>query len=106
MVGTLDARLMSCDKDFQETVSILMDQACSLLSKRACEGLGLVKVSGDVHEVKEEVQDFRAAYSELFQGLGKLKTRYHITLQPGVDPSCLYVARKFLSPCCHRLRQN
>ena len=42
VVGTLDARLISQDNDFQETVYILKDQACSLLSKRACDRLRLV----------------------------------------------------------------
>ena len=98
VLGTLDATLTTRDKELQEVVYVLKDQACSLLSKRACEGLGLVKVSEDVHEVKEESPNFRAEYPELFEGLGELKTEYHISLRPGVEPVCLYTACKVPHP--------
>ena len=61
----------------------MSNQTHSLISKKACEGLGLIKPHTTlVQKVKSETNiDFRQEVKPLFQGLDKLKNPYHIKLQ-------------------------
>ncbi|CAH3023746.1 unnamed protein product [Porites evermanni] len=48
---------------------------CSLLSRRACVELGLIRrADKDVEEVNTGPTDFKAEFPALFSGMGKLKT--------------------------------
>ena len=63
------------------------NQKCSLLSRRACVELGLIRrADKDAEEVNTGPTDFKAEFPALFSGLGKLKTECHITLRPDAIP--------------------
>ena len=66
------------------------NQKCSLLSRRACVELGLIRrADKDVDEMNTGPTDFKAEFPALFSGLGKLKTECHITLRPDAIPLSL-----------------
>ena len=78
-----------------ELIYVVHNQKCSLLSRRACVELGLVRhANKDVEEVNSGLTHFQAKFPALFSGLGKLKTECHITLRPDAVPFCLYNQRK------------
>ena len=63
------------------------NQKCSLLSRRACVELGLIRrADKDAEEVNTGPTDFKAEFPALFSGLGKLKTECDITLRPDAIP--------------------
>ena len=71
------------------------NQKCSLLSRKACVELGLIRrADKDVEEANSGLTDFQAKFPALFSGLGKLKTECHITLRPDAVPFGLYNQRK------------
>ena len=79
----------------QERVYVIKNQPCSLLSRQACVGLGLIRrLDVDVDELSSAMPNFRSEYPQLFKGLGKIKTECHLTLQDDVKPFCLYTPRK------------
>ncbi len=94
----LTATLQYSERKITERLYVIPNQRCSLLSKRACVNLGLIK---RVNEVKQiSMPDFRAEFPGLFTDLGKLQTPYHITLCPDtkMTPVCLYTLRKVPHP--------
>ena len=96
MTRMLTATLQFSERKITERLYVIQNQRCSLLSKRACVNLGLIK---RVNEVKQiSTPDFRAEFPGLFTGLGKLQTPYHITLCPDTKPVCLYTPRKVPHP--------
>ena len=75
------------------------NQKCSLLSRRACVEVGLIRSADkDVEEANTGPTDFKAKFPVLFSGLGKLRTEYHITLLPDAKLFCLYNPRKIPHP--------
>ena len=79
----------------------------SLLSRRACVELGLIRrVDKDVEEVTTGPTDFKAEFPALFSGLGKLKTECHITLRPDAKPFCLYNPRKIPHPLIPKVKSQ
>ena len=67
----------------------------ALLSRPALIALKLVE---RVDAVTETEADFRAAYPDVLQGLGKLKEPYHIQLDQGTMPVALSAPRKVPLP--------
>ena len=67
----------------------------ALLSRPALTALKLVE---RVDAVMETETDFRAAYPDVFQGLGKLKEPYHIELDHGAIPVALSAPRRVPLP--------
>ena len=66
---------------------ILENQSMSLLSRNACAAVDLIKVKDSLHEVQpntDQQANFKAEFPNLFTGLGKLKTKYRITLDKDV----------------------
>ena len=99
--GTLLSELSVDNKQFRETVYVVKGQRTSLLGKPACEALGLVSVSPSVYELSDShpQPNFRAEFSQMFQGLGKFGTPYRIKLKDdSVEPLCLHVPRKVPYP--------
>ncbi len=80
VIGTFRANLKYRQRRIQEQVYVIRNQPCSLLSKKVCVQLGLIKLN-DVGEVIHSPPDFRKEFPQLFKGLGKLKTEYHITMR-------------------------
>ncbi|CAB4011562.1 Transposon Ty3-I Gag-Pol poly [Paramuricea clavata] len=97
VMGTFMATMKYRQSKVQELVYVIRNQPCSLLSKKVCVQLGLVKLN-DVGEVIQSPPDFRKEFPGLFEGLGKLKTEHHITLCDDATPFCLYNPRKVPHP--------
>ena len=75
--GTLKVNLSYHGRTMTETVYILSDQPCSLLSKRACVELGIVRCIDTL--AKSSTPDFKGEFPGLFSGLGTIDTSYKIT---------------------------
>ena len=90
-----------------EPIYVVHNQKCSLLSRRACVELGLIRRAGkDVEEMNTGPTDFKAEFPALFSGLGKLKTECHITLRPDAIPFCLYNPRKIPHPLIPKVKSQ
>jgi len=93
--GLFYATLKYRQSKLTEPIYVVHNQKCSLLSRRACVELGLIRrADKDVEDVNTGPTDFKAELSALFSGLGKLKTECHITLRPDSIPFYLYNPRK------------
>ena len=87
MKGLLYATLKYRQSKLTEPIYVVHNQKCSLLSRRACVELGLIRrADKDVDEMNTGPTDFKAEFPALFSGLGKLKTECHITLRPDAIP--------------------
>ena len=88
-----------------EPIYVVHDQKCSLLSRRACDELGLIRrADKDVDEMNTGPTDFKAESPALFSGLGKLKTESHI--RPDAIPFCLYNPRKIPHPLIPKVKSQ
>ena len=88
-----------------EPIYVVHNQKCSLLSRRACVELGLIRrADKDVEEVNTGPTDFKAEFPALFSGLGKLKTESHI--RPDAIPFCLYNPRKIPHPLIAKVKSQ
>ena len=97
--GQFHATLKYGQTSITETVYVLHNQTCSLLSSKACVELGLIKrAEKDVKEVNCGPTDFKAEFPLLFTGLGRLKAECHITIPADAKPFCLYNPRKLPHP--------
>ena len=84
--GQFYATLKYGQTSITEPVYVLHNQTCSLLSRKACVELGLIKrAEKDVEEVNSGPTDFKAEFPSLFTGLGRLKTERHITKRTGTS---------------------
>ena len=107
VLGKVDSLLEVGDRRHHEAVYVVEGQRSSLLSKRACEELQLVKVSREVYQVTDGRPEFRKEFPALFTGLGKLNAEsYRITLKGETEPVCLYTARKVPHPLQQRVREE
>ena len=106
-LGTLNVELKYHDRTINETVYILDNQSCSLLSRKACVELGIVKridsviaASGKPEPSNSKVGDsslsskFKELFPNLLTGLGKVKMEYKIKLADKVKPICIYTPRR------------
>ena len=84
--GCFRAEMAARGRTTSQNIYILGGLDQPLLSRSACEALGLVC---RVDAVVGTGTDFRAAYPEVFQGLGKLKEPYHIEIEQGATPVAL-----------------
>ena len=50
--------------------------------------------------------DYGAEFSKLFLGLGKMKTKYHITFKLDTNPICLYAPKKVAHPLLAKVNQK
>ena len=101
VVGEFKATLEYRNRSLTESVYVLRNQPCSLLSRKACVDLGLIF---HVDEVSNKPPDFVREFPRLFTGLGKLNTEYHITLEPDVRPVRLYTPRKIPHPLLQKVK--
>ena len=89
--GMINSNLQYQNKHCHEQIYILENQSMSLLSRNACVALDLIKVKDFIHEVQpntDQQANFKAEFPNLFTALGKLKTKYKITLDKDVQPLC------------------
>ena len=104
--GTFRAILRSRDRNIEETVYVMENQPHSLLSRDACLKLGLImRAKESVDEVKPS-PDFRSEFPNLFKGLRKMKTEYHISLKPDANPVCLFTPRKVPHPLLLKVKEE
>ena len=81
------------------------NQWCSLLSRRACVQVGLIRcVDKDVEELTTGPADFAAEFPALCSGLGKLKNECYITLCSDARPFCLYNPRMIPHPLIPKIK--
>ena len=105
--GQFHATLKYGQTSITEPVYVLHNQTCSLLSRKACVELGLIKrAEKDVEEVNSGPTDFKAEYPSLFTGLGRLKAECHITLRADAKPFCLYNPRKLPHPLLPKVKSQ
>ena len=97
VAGMLRAQLKHKDQQLTDDVYVVVGQKTPLLSRQACQTLQLLTLSVDELQAPAN-PNFRAEYPNLFTGLGRLKTSYHITLRDDVEPVCLYAPRKVPHP--------
>lgn len=89
VMGTFIASMKYRQNKVQKLTYVIQNQPCSLLSKKLCVKLGLVKLN-DV-EVLQSPPDFRKEFPTLFEGLDrKLKFEHHQKLRHDATPVCLY----------------
>ncbi|KAK7930380.1 hypothetical protein WMY93_006775 [Mugilogobius chulae] len=93
--GCFGAQLAAKGRTTRQDVYLVSGLVQPLLSRPACEALGLVCRVDTV--IKTET-DFRAAYPDVFRGLGKLKDPYHIELEQGAIPVALSAPRRVPLP--------
>ena len=103
VVDTFRATLAYKQRQMSETVFVLKDQLYSLLSKKACVDPGLI---ARIREVNTQPVNFIGEFPQLFHGLGKPKTKYHIKLNPDVKPVCLYTPRKVPHPLLPKVKNR
>ena len=82
-------------KKIKKYIYIVSGLEHALLSRPALTALKLVE---RVDAVMETETDFRAAYPDVFQGLGKLKEPYHMELDHGAIPVALSAPRRVPLP--------
>uniref|UniRef100_A0A3P8TBN5 ribonuclease H n=1 Tax=Amphiprion percula TaxID=161767 RepID=A0A3P8TBN5_AMPPE len=101
--GCFGAQLEAKGRSMSQDVYLVSGLVQPLLSRPACEALGLVY---RVDSVKESETDFRAAYRDVFQGLGMLKEPYHIELEQGAIPVALSAPRRVPLPLRDAVREE
>ena len=106
VIGQMTATLRHRDKQIKETLYVVKDQNCSLLSRKACSDLNLVRKVEELDYCDGENANFQAEFPQLFTGLGKLETAYHITLTADAKPMCLYTARKVPHPLLPKVKKE
>ena len=77
---------------------VIPDQACPLLSRNECVALGLItRTDEKIGDVTTQHADFKAEFSSLFTGLGKVKTEV---------PNCIYTPRKIPHPLLPKVKRE
>lgn len=92
-LGVISSRLTAGKESLVEDLYIVDKQKTPLLSKGACEGLGLLSVDHSRCEIGSVEID-----SKLFQGLGRLDREYSITLKQDAKPFAIHVPRPVAFP--------
>ena len=99
VLGKFTATISYKDVSTEEVLYVVDRQEHSLLSKGACERLKLLTFHVD------SVSEYRAKYSELFEGLGELQDYpYTITLKDDVSPVALTVPRRVPYPLLPKVK--
>ena len=111
-LGSLQVTLSYHGRKTQETVYVLKDQPCSLLSRQACVTLGIVQ---RIDAVSDPIPSFSSSsvplspekeFPGLFKGLGKLAKPYKISLRPEAHPVCIYTPRKVPHPLLPKVKEE
>ena len=99
------AELQVAGRVHREDVYVMENQTRNLLSKHALQSLQLLKPDPVVYNI-ENAPDFREEFPDLFKGLGRLKTPYHIALREESEPVCLYAPRRVPHPLVAKVKQE
>ncbi|XP_067944963.1 uncharacterized protein [Watersipora subatra] len=91
-IDQTDAILTHGNKSISETIYVVRNQDVNLLSKFACQSLGLLACNVDnVDDFANGVDNF--VDKRLFQGLGAVKTECEIRLTDDAKPYSIFVLR-------------
>ena len=101
ILGLFQVCLKYKDREIQESLYVIKGQQHALLSGSASSRLGLV---ARLHNVTPAKPDFVKEFPTLFKGLGKLSEPYSIKLRPGIQPMCIYTARKIAHPLLTKVK--
>ena len=102
LLGTLTVNLSYHGRTIKEKVYILRDRPCSLISKRACVELGMVKRIDTL--ANTSTPDFRGEFPGLFSGLGTINTSYKITAREEARPVCIHAPGKIAHPLIPKVK--
>ena len=95
-MGMTSVILRHGNHSVKENIYVVKGQQMNLLSKRACEGLRLLKCTVD--SVEEE--------SSLFKNLGSLPLQYKIELTENAEPYAIFVPRPVHFPLMEKTKQE
>ena len=99
VLGQFTAAISYKDVSTEEVLYVVDRQEHSLLSKGACERLKLLTFHVD------SVSEYRAKYSEMFEGLGELRDYpYTIKLRDDASPVALTVPRRVPYPLLPKVK--
>ena len=99
VLGQFTATISYKDVSTEEVLHVVDRQEHSLLSKGACERLKLLTFHVD------SVSEYRAKYSEMFEGLGELRDYpYTIKLRDDASPVALTVPQRVPYPLLPKLK--
>ena len=96
-IGRFGAKLKSCDSSINDENFIINGLERPLLGRKACKSLNLIQNLAEVDDVNF-ASSIMQQYPTLFDGLGKLKGEYKITLREDAKPFALTVPRKVPLP--------
>ena len=109
-LGAFKASISYQGRNIIETVYVLNNQSCTLLSKKACYILDMIRRVNSVKTTATKYIDststdnsslesyVRREFPDLFSGLGQVKTEYTIKLKENAQPTCIYTPRKIAHP--------
>ncbi|CAM1328073.1 Uncharacterised protein at_DN1532 [Pycnogonum litorale] len=106
--GQIDALLELSGREIKETLFVVPEQKCCLLSRSACIKLGLITLNTEVNkvEVSSEVNKFKTEFMKIFSGLGKIDMEANIELQPDSHPYAVQTPRSVPYPLQNKVKQE
>ena len=97
VIGIFQANFSYHQSKVTETVHVIPDHTCPVLSRKTCVALGIINgTDKEIDEITKQNADFKTESSSLFSGLRKVKTE--VMLQPDAKPHCIYTLRKNFYP--------
>ena len=78
-----ESKIKYKDRTIYETLYILENQKCCLLSRRTLVELGVVRLIGEITQIN----------TQICEGLGKLERKYYIKMKYGVKPYAIHILR-------------
>ncbi len=103
VMGCIKATIEVDGKTTKEMVYVVKNLKSPLVGRSSIQALRLLK---QVNEVVRSKTGIKSQYPELFQGLRKMKTQYHIELQPLAQPHVVSVPRRVPIPLMPKVKQE
>ena len=97
--GMISAKLQWKDNETRQKVYVVRGFRTALLGKPAIEALGVVTLVQPI--LKEDVEK---EFSDLFEGLGRLRDNYQIKLKEGAQPFSLTTPRRVAVPLLPKVK--
>lgn len=101
ILGTVKLKLKYKNREITENVFISEEIDVPLLSRKACQGLYLVK---RIYSISTET-NWVAEYSSLFQGLGNMEGEYKIEIKENAEPYAISVPRTVPVPLRDQVKE-
>ena len=104
VIATFPAELAFRGRKSQEIVYLIRNHKGSLLSRTACERLGLLKPAPGVNLISKD--SVSSEFPELFRGLGKMKTTCTIRTKQDAVPHCVPTPRRVAQPLLPKIKDQ